>query len=66
MSFSGPYGRILEAFWDYLEVQNGVGGSINAAFLSELDLDSSTPPIWEDFVGLLGRFLEIFFNRSWV
>ena len=66
VSFCGPYGRILEAFWAHLEVRNRLGGSIGAPFVSELDLDSSTPAILEDFGGLWGRFFEIFLNLFWI
>ena len=66
MSFRDPYGRILEAFCVHLEFKNRLGGSMDTPFVSELDLDSSTPPILEDFGGLLGMFLEIFFNLFWI
>ena len=66
MSFWGPYGRILEAFWGHLDVKNRLGGSMGAPFVSELDLDSSTPAILEDFGRILGRFLEIFLNLLWI
>ena len=66
MSFWGPHGRILEAFWGHLEFKNRLGGSMDTPFVSDLDLDSSTPPILEDFGGRLGRFLEIFFYLFWI
>ena len=61
VSFWVLYGGILEAFSGHLDVKNPFGNSIDAPFLSELDLNSSTPPILEDFGGLLGRFLDIDF-----
>ena len=39
---------------------------MDAPFVLELDLDSSTPPILEDFGGRLGRFLEIVFFLFWI
>ena len=39
---------------------------MDAPFVSELDLDSSTPAILEDFGSLLGRFLEIFLYLFWI
>ena len=39
---------------------------MDAPFVSELDLDSSTLDVLEDFGSLLGRFLEIFLNLFWI
>ena len=66
MSFWSHSERILEAFWGHVELKNRLGGSMDAPFVSELDLDSSTPTILEDFGGLLGRFLEIFWQLLWL
>ena len=66
MSFWGPYGRLLEAFWVHVGFKNRLGGSMDTPFVSDLDLDSSTSPILEDFGGLLGRFLEIFSDLFWI
>ena len=51
-----PFGRIFGAFWGHIEVKNRLGGFIDAPFVSDLDLDSSTHPILEDF----GKLLDIF------
>ena len=37
----------MEAFWGHLELKNRLGGSMDTPFVSDLDLDSSTPPILE-------------------
>ena len=45
----------MEAFWTHLEVKNRLGSSMDVPFVSELDLDSSTPAILKDFGSVLGR-----------
>ena len=59
-SFWSPCGGIFEAFWGHVDLQNHLGSSLRAWFVSEADLTSSTHPILEDFGKLLGRFLQIF------
>ena len=44
-------GATLETLWGHLELKNCLGSSVDALFVSELDLDSSTPAILEDFGG---------------
>ena len=70
MTTTGPFcvvhGTILERFCGNLELKNRLGSFMDAPFVSNLDLDSSTSPILEDFGGLLGRFLEIFFYLFWI
>ena len=61
-----PFGRIFGAFWGHIEVKNQLGGFIDAPFVSDLDLDSSTHPILEDFGKLLRRVLDIFLYFFWI
>ena len=65
-AFWKPCGRIFGSFWGHVELKNRLGSSLDAPIVSDLDLDSSTPPILEDFGGRLGRFLEIFFYLFWI
>ena len=62
-AFWKPCGRIVGPFWGHVELKNRLGSSLDAPFVSDLDLDSSTPPILEDFGGRLGRFFgDIFLS----
>ena len=56
----------MGGFWKHFGFKNPLGGSMDNPFVSDLDLDSSTAHILEDFGGLLGRFLEIFFDLFWI
>ena len=62
MSFWGPYGRILEAFWAHLEIKNRPGGSLDALFVSEVDFLTSTHPILDAVAHLLARFFDNFYR----
>ena len=64
MSFWGPYGRILEAFWAHLEVKNRLGGSLEALFVSEVDFLTSTHPILDAVAHLLARFSATFYRHG--
>ena len=66
MSFCGPSGGILEAFWGHVGLQTRLGSSLRAVFVLEVDFPGSSPAILEDFGGLLGWFLEIFCYPSWI
>ena len=62
MSFWGPYGRILEAFWAHLEIKNRPGGSLDALFVSEVDFATSTHPILDAVAHPLARFFGNFYR----
>ena len=47
-------------FWDHVEVKNWLGGSMDAPFVSDFDLRSSTSPILDGFGKLLGSFWNYF------
>ena len=47
-------------FWMYFGVMLVVKRVLGVPFWSQVDLDSSTPPILPGFGAVLGRFLEIF------
>ena len=60
MSFRGPSGRILEAFWGHVELRNRLGSSLRALFVLEVDFFTSTHPILEGFGDLLEKISKIF------
>ena len=55
-SFRHDLSRILRQ----AQFKNHLRGSLRGLFVSKADLTSSTHPILEDFVKLLGQVLEIF------
>ena len=64
--FWRPCGTIFGPFWGDVEIKNQLGGSIDAPLVSDLDLDSSTHPILEDFGKLLRTVLDIFLYFFWI